>query len=131
MCGIVFGRQNLQNAQAILAISDEGERAGGYHPHFHVIDIVELTVGGEKLIEFWGSGNFHVNNGDALLASGDVSVGAGDVDVSGIGEWNESVGDNFGLSEIGDIEDFHAVAIHYECVAELNRYGSGVVQDRR
>src|ERR1700732_4820937 len=131
MRGVVRGRQDLEDAKAVLPVGDEGEGAGGYHSYFYVIYIVELAIGGEELVHLRGGGIFDVNDGHALLAGGNVCVGTRDVDVARIGKRDEYVGDKFGLSEIGDIEDLHAVTIHDECVAELNCDGPRVVQERR
>src|SRR5260370_23510960 len=46
MRGIVPGRENLQNAQTILAVRDKRECAGGDHADFYVVDVVELAFGG-------------------------------------------------------------------------------------
>src|SRR6266705_4736746 len=49
MSAIVPGRDDLQNAEAVLAIGDESERARGYHADLYVVHIAELALGGEHL----------------------------------------------------------------------------------
>ena len=64
---IVPRREDLQNAEAVLAICDEGEGAGGDHPHLDVVDVVELAFGSEHLFELGRIRSFNVDNGKPLL----------------------------------------------------------------
>ena len=82
MRGIIPRRKNLQNAQAIFAVGNEGERAAGDHADFHVVDIVELAIRGKELIQFRSFRLFHVDQRQALFAGGNIGVGARDVNVS-------------------------------------------------
>ena len=129
--GVVEGRDNLQDAETIFAVGDEGEGASGDHADFYVVDIVELAIRGEELIELWRGGMFHVDNRQTLLACGNVSVGARDIDVAGVFRGHECVRLGLGLREIGDVENFHSVAIDDEGITELNSDGAGIVQERR
>src|SRR5260370_23450771 len=46
--------EHLENAEAVLAVRDEGEGTGGDHANFYVIDVVELAFGGAELIRRGG-----------------------------------------------------------------------------
>src|SRR5258708_24424178 len=76
--------EHLENAEAVLAVGDQGEGTGGDHANFYVIDVVELAFGGENLIEFWRIRFFNVDDGEPLLPCRDVSVGARNVNVAGV-----------------------------------------------
>src|SRR6266849_717711 len=84
MRGVIPWRQNLQNAQPVLAVGDKSKRAGRDHPDFHVVDVVELTPGSEELIQLWGLGLFDINNREPLLARRNIRVGARNINVARI-----------------------------------------------
>jgi hypothetical protein len=67
MRGVVPRRKDLQNAQAVLAVGDKRERAGGYHADFHVVHVVKLAFGSEDLIELRSVWFFDIHDGQALL----------------------------------------------------------------
>ena len=83
--GIVPWRKYLQDSQAVFAIGDEGESGGGDHADFHVVDIVELAISGEKLFKFGRGGIFHIDKSESLLSCGNVGVGTRDVNVAAVG----------------------------------------------
>ncbi len=74
----------MENAEAVLAVRDEGEGTGGDHANFYVIDVVELAFGGEDLIELGCFRFFNVDDDEALLPCRDVSISARNVNVSGV-----------------------------------------------
>src|SRR5260370_24236581 len=47
---VVPRAEHLENAEAVLAVGDEGEGTGGNHADFYIVDVVELAFGGEDLI---------------------------------------------------------------------------------
>ena len=96
---------DLQDAQAVLAVGDESISTPGNHADFDVVHVVELAVGGENLIEFGSVRFFHVDDGEALLPCGDVGVAARDVNVAGVFKWHKRVGEEFGFREIGDVQN--------------------------
>src|SRR5216683_2854693 len=126
--GVVPRRKYLENAEAVPAVGDESEGAGGDHTNFYVVDVVELAFGGEELVKLWHVGFFYVNDGEALLPCRDVSVSAPDVDVAGVFEGNQRMADQFRQRKLGDVQNFQAVAIHDERVAELDRDAAGIVE---
>src|SRR5947207_11624058 len=105
MSRVVPRRQDLKNAEAVLAVGDEGEGAGGDHANFHIVDVVELALGGENLIEFGRIRFFDIDDREALLSCRDVSVSARNVNVAGIFEGDESAADWFWLCQIGDVKN--------------------------
>src|SRR5712692_3326101 len=125
---IVPRRKNLQHAEAVLAVRDEGKSARGHHSNFYVIDVVELAIGSEELIEFRRVGFFDVNDGESLLPCGNVGVRARKINVAGVLERNESVADWFWLRKVSNVKDFQAVAIHNERVAELHSDAARIVE---
>src|SRR5215469_4600610 len=127
---IVPRGEDLKNAQAVLAIGDQGEGAASDHSDFDVVDVVELASGGEELIELGRCGRFHIDDSDALLPCGDVGIGARDINVASIGERHEGVGYEFWMCEVGDVENLHSLSIDEECITELDGDGAWIVQFR-
>src|SRR5207245_9683669 len=106
MGGVVPGRNDLQDAQAVFAVGDEGESAGGDHADFHVVHVVELAFGREQLLKLWRLGLLNVDDGESLLPRGPVGIGTRDIYVAGVLKRNDGVGDGLGLREIRHIENF-------------------------
>ena len=131
MRGVVTRRDDLENAETVLAVGDESESAGGDHADFYVIDVVEVAFCGEELIELWFVGLLYIDDRQTLLARGDVGVGARDVDVARVFERDDGVGDRLGLREVGYVQNFEAVAIGDEGVAELHGDAAGIVERGR
>jgi len=129
--GVVPWRKNLQDTKAVFAVGDEGEGGGGDHADFHVVDIVELTIGGEKLFKFGCGGIFHIDESESLLSGGNVSVGASGINVATVGERNQGICDGRGMSEIGDVENLHSVVVDEEGIAELDGDGARVIKEGR
>src|SRR5260370_17406661 len=92
---VVPRRQDLKNAEAVLAVGDEGEGAGGDHANFYIVDVAELAFGGENLIEFGRIRFFNVDDREALLSCRDVSLSARNVNVAGIFGGDGSAADWF------------------------------------
>ena len=97
MSGIVPRRDNLQNAQTIVAVSDKRKRATRDHADFHVVHVIQLAASVEHLIQLWRLWVFHVHDGNSLFACRDVCIGARDVNVTGILDVDKSVGDRLRL----------------------------------
>src|SRR5712691_5965700 len=131
MAGVVPGRNDLQDAEAVLAVGDEGESAGGDHADFHVVHVVELAFGREQLLELWRLGLLNVEDGESLLPRRDVRIGSGDVHVAGVLKRNDGVGNGLGPREIRHIENFESVAIGDERIAELDGNPARVAESRR
>ena len=72
MSRVVPRRQDLKNAEAVLAVGDEGEGAGGDHANFYIVDVVELAFRGENLIEFGRIRFFNIDDREALLNEEDA-----------------------------------------------------------
>lgn len=125
---VVPRRQDLQNAEAVLAVGDEGEGAGGDHANFYIVDVVELAFGAEELIEFGSIRFFNIDDREALFSCRDVSVSARNVNVAGIFEGDERVGDELWLREIRNVKNFQAVAINDEGIAELHGDATRIVE---
>ena len=123
--------EDLENAEAVLAVGDEGECAGGDHADFYIVDVIELAFSGENLIERGRVGLFDINDRESLLPCRDVSVSAGNVDVAGIFEGDERVGDELWLGEIRNLENFQAVAIDDEGISELYGDAAGITESGR
>src|SRR5260370_41155841 len=68
--------EHLENAEAVFAVGDEGEGAGGNHADFYIVDVVELAFGGEDFIGLGCFRFFHVDDAEALLPPRAVSIGA-------------------------------------------------------
>ena len=66
-----------------------------------------------------------------MFARGNIGVGARDINVARVFERDKRIGDGLWLREIGDVQNFHAVAVHDERVAELYGDAAGFVQRRR
>ena len=111
--------EHLENAEAVLAVGDEGEGTGGNHADFYIIDVVELAFGGKALIEFGSIRFFNVDDREALLSCRDVSVSARNVNIAGIFEGDENAADWSWLSEVGNVKNFQAVMIDDEGISEL------------
>src|SRR4029077_18091681 len=130
MRGVVPRGKNLQDAQPVLAVGNEGKSAGGDHSDLHVVHVIELAFGGKKLVEFRRIRLFDVNDGEPLLPCRNVRVRARDVDVTGVFEGNGCAGDWFWLCEVGHVENFQPIMIDDEGVAELDSNASGIVELR-
>src|SRR5260370_32808885 len=128
---VVPRRQDLKNAEAVLAVGDEGEGAGGDHANFYIVDVVEVAFGGENLIEFGRIRFFNIDDREALLSCRDISVSARNVNVAGIFEGDESAADWFWLREIGNVKNFQAVTIDDEGVSELHGDGARIAESGR
>src|SRR5260370_10673617 len=128
---VVARTQDLKNAEAVLAVGDEGEGAGGDHANFYIVDVAELAFGGENLIEFGRIRFFNVDDREALLSCRDVSVSARNVNVAGIFEGDESAADWFWSREIGDVKNLQAVTIDDKGVPELHGDPATIVGSER
>src|SRR6266404_5484370 len=115
--------EDLENAEAVLAVGDEAD--------FYIVDVIELAFSGENLIERGRVGLFDINDRESLLPCRDVSVSAGNVDVAGIFEGDERVGDELWLGEIRNLENFQAVAIDDEGISELYGDAAGITESGR
>ena len=98
MSRVVPRRQDLKNSEAVLAVGDEGESAGGDHANFYIVDVVELAFRGENLIEFGRIRFFNIDDRETLLSCRDVSVSARNVNVAGIFDGDESALIGFGCA---------------------------------
>src|SRR5260370_753227 len=81
----------LENAEAVLAVGDEGECAGGDHADFYIVDVIELAFSGENLIE--------VGRDEGFVRE-DISEGAGDGDAARGREYAVRVERESALQEI-------------------------------
>src|SRR6266446_3890639 len=127
MRGVVPRGKNLQDAQAVLPVSDKGEGAGSDHADLHVI---ELAFGSEELVEFRRIRFFDVNDGEALFPCRNISIGSRHINVAGVFEGDEGARDWFWLCEVGHVENFQPVMIDDERVAELHTNAAGIVELR-
>src|SRR5256885_14015260 len=110
MRGVVPGRNNLQNAKAIVAIGDERESAARDHSNFYVVHFVHGVVRVEDLIELRGFGIFDVENGEAVFSARDISIGAGNVNVASVVECGAAGWNGLWVSEVRNVESFLAGA---------------------
>src|SRR5579885_1058894 len=131
MRGIVFRRDDLQDAKSVAAIGDESKDAAGDHADFDVVDIIELTARSEELVEPRRFRPFGVNDGDSLSASGNIGISARDIDVTGVLERHKRVWNGLWPGEIGYVEDFEAIAIDDKGIAKLHGEAAGIVERRR
>src|SRR5271168_64260 len=118
MGGVVPGGKNFEDAQAVVAVGDEGKGAAGDHADFYVVDVVHGAVGIEHLIQLGRFGLFDVDNGHAVLACRDVSVSASDINIARVVNLHQGAADGLGLGEIGNVENLEAIAVNQEGIAE-------------
>src|SRR6266850_1219878 len=125
---VIPRRQNLQNAKAVLAVSDESKRAGGDHSDFHVVDVVELAFRRKKFIELRRLRLFDINDRKALFARRNIRVGARNIDIASILERNAHIGHRLLLREIGNVQNLQSVTIHNKRIAKLQRDAARIVE---
>src|SRR5437762_10248595 len=106
MRGVVPGRNNLQDAKAVVAVGDERESAAGNHSNFYVVHFVHGIVRVEDLIEPRGLWIFDVENSEAVFSASNVGVSAGDVNVASVVERGAAGWNGLWMSEVGDVESF-------------------------
>ena len=119
----------LDDAEAVMAVGDEGIHGGGDRSDLDGVGIVELAVGGEVLIEAWAFGVLDIDDGEAVLAVGDIGVGAGDIEFGGVGEADDRTGHGARVERIGEADDFEAVVIGDVSVLKLDGNRSGVAEE--
>ena len=128
MRGVVPRGKNLQDAQAVLAVGNEGKGAGGDHADLHVVNVIELAFGGEELVEFRRVRFFDVNDAEALLPCRNVRVRARDMNIASVFEGDEGAGDWFWLCEVCHVENLQSVTINDERITELDSNAMRIVE---
>ena len=98
-------------------------------PYLHRAHIVELSPGGEHLVEVRLLRAFHVDDRQAVPTIGDVGVGAGDVETVGVGQGHSRAGDRHGMIGVGEAEDLEALVVGDEGILELDRHGARVLEE--
>jgi len=89
----------LENAEAVLAVGDEANALAATCD-FYIVDVIELASAVKIRSSLGASGFSTINDRESLLPCRDVSVSAGNIDVAGIFEGDERVGDELWLREI-------------------------------
>ena len=119
-------RDQLEDSKAVFAIGDKGVHRGVDGADLDGAGVVQLAAGVEYLVNLRVLGILDLNDGEAVWAVCDIGISAGEIESIGAAEFDGGGLDWDGVFGVGNIEDFEAFVISYECVAELDGDGAGI-----